>query len=114
MVIGSCASLRIGQRSSSHPADVKREKLAKRLPRYGTSVSKSWNPIPFIMMNQPLLGVRAGCFQPIRVWQEPRPINHLFNPTLLPRLAILRLVSTLVTVPVLRYFARTVSRMVSR
>ena len=40
--------------------------------------------------------------------------GYAFSPMLLPRLAILRLVSTFVTVPVWRYFARTVSRMVSR
>ena len=45
---------------------------------------------------------------------QDTPSGYAFSPMLLPRLEILRLVSTFVTVPVFRYFARTVSRMVSR
>jgi hypothetical protein len=52
----------------------------------------------------------AGCSS-----NPPRHLGgYFFNPTLLARLAILRLVSTFVTVPVLRYFCFTVSRMASR
>ena len=40
--------------------------------------------------------------------------HFFFKPTLLPRFEIFRLVVTLVTVPMARYFCFTVSRMASR
>ena len=50
----------------------------------------------------------------IRDHARSTPPDYFFSPTLLARLAILRLVVTFVTVPVARYFDRTVSRMASR
>ena len=41
-------------------------------------------------------------------------LSYFFNPTLLARFAIFRLVVTLVTVPMARYFDFTVSRIASR
>ena len=73
------------------------------------------------------LEISSGFFAPF-IFREPvirpaalirdharsTPPDYFFIPTLLARLAILRLVVTFVTVPVARYFDRTVSRMASR